>query len=366
MDKIKKYIEAYIPTETCNLRCHYCYIAQQRKFNNKLAKFEYEPEYIAKVLSKERLGGPCLINLCAGGETLLVQELLPIVKALLQEGHYVMIVTNGTLSVRFDEIAKFPRELLERLFFKFSFHYLELKRINKLDEFFDNINKMKQAGASFTVEVTPNDELIPYIPEIKEICMEKLGALCHITIARDDRKKEIPILSKYSFDEYKKIWGQFDSKLFEYKTTIYYKKRKEFCYGGDWMLCLNLATGETKQCYCGTSIQNIYEDINEPIKAFSIGNNCPIAHCYNGHSFIPLGCIPELDAPTYAELRNRVCLDGTEWLNEKMKSFMNTKLFESNEQYDDKKKKNINSKNIRIIRYNKVKGKIKRIIRRKK
>ena len=77
MDKMKRYIDAYIPTETCNFRCHYCYITQQRKFNNKLAKFDYTPEFIAKALSQKRLGGPCLINLCAGGETLLIEELIP-------------------------------------------------------------------------------------------------------------------------------------------------------------------------------------------------------------------------------------------------------------------------------------------------
>ncbi|MFL2076546.1 hypothetical protein [Marinilactibacillus psychrotolerans] len=80
---------------------------------------------------------------------------------------------------------------------------------------------MKDAGASFTVEITPNDELIPHIQDIKDLCIEKLGALCHITIARDDRTKGIDILSDHSFDEYKKIWGEFQSELFDFKTTIF-------------------------------------------------------------------------------------------------------------------------------------------------
>ena len=101
MDKIKRFIDCYIPTETCNFRCHYCYITQNRKFNNKVAKFNYTPEYIAKALSKERLGGVCLINFCAGGETLIAEEVIDIIKALLVEGHYVMVVTNGSLTKRF-------------------------------------------------------------------------------------------------------------------------------------------------------------------------------------------------------------------------------------------------------------------------
>ena len=90
MDKIKRFIDCYIPTETCNLRCHYCYIAQLGKFNVKLAKFSKTPETIRKALPKERLGGVCLLNMCAGGETLLSEDVLPVLKALLLEGNYVM------------------------------------------------------------------------------------------------------------------------------------------------------------------------------------------------------------------------------------------------------------------------------------
>ena len=121
MDKIKRYIDIYIPTETCNLRCHYCYIAQLKKFNSKIAKFSHSPEEMRKALSKKRLGGVCLINFCAGGETLFSAEVLPVVRELLLEGHYVMIVSNGTISKRFDEIAELPEDLRSHLFIKFSY-----------------------------------------------------------------------------------------------------------------------------------------------------------------------------------------------------------------------------------------------------
>ncbi|MEE1057034.1 MAG: radical SAM protein [Acutalibacteraceae bacterium] len=333
MDKIKRYVECYIPTETCNLRCHYCYIAQKRKFNNKLAKFEHSKEIIRKALSKERLGGTCLLNFCAGGETLLSGEVLPVVKELLQEGHYIMLVTNGTLDKRFQEIATWPLELLEHLVIKFSFHYLEFKRLNLLEKFFSNINLMKSVGVSFTVEVTPSDELVPYIDELKNVCIENLGTLCHVTIARDDRTKGIDVLSNYSFDKFKEIWGEFQSDLFNFKTTIFYKKRKEFCYAGDWSVYLNLNTGRLSQCYFGKELGNIYQDIESPINFEAVGYKCELPHCYNGHAFLTLGDIPELNTPTYAQVRNRVCSDGSEWLTPKMKSFMSSKLCESNKEY---------------------------------
>lgn len=342
MDKLKRFIDIYIPTETCNLRCHYCYITQKRKFNNQLIHLTKTPEIIRKALSVERLGGVCLLNLCAGGETLLAGDLIPVIRTFLEEGHYVMVVTNGTLSKRFDEIAQFEPRLLKRLFFKFSFHYLELIRLNMLDIFFNNIKRMYQCGCSFTLEITPNDELIPYIDEIKEICVKEVGALCHVTIARDDRNKEINHLSAYSFEEYKKIWGTFDSALFDFKTQIFYQKRREFCYAGEWSAYLNLSSGEMKQCYGGKILEdNIYENLTHPLHFEAIGHKCNIArkaHCYNGHAFLTLGNIPELDTPTYDTVRNRKDNYDGYWLRPEMQAFMSQKLKDNNNTYSTTKK----------------------------
>ena len=356
MDKIKRFIDCYIPTETCNFRCHYCYIAQHRKFNNKVAKFTYSPNYIRKALSKERLGGTCMLNLCVGGETLIAEEVIDVTKELLKEGHYVMIVTNGSLTNRFKKISQFPKELINHLFFKFSFHYLELKRMNILDNFFENVDLMKKSGASFTIEITPNDELEPYIEEIKKISLKKLGALPHITIGRKD-SNDIPPLTEHKWKDYIKVWEQFDSELFKFKKSIFGIKRNEFCYAGDWSSYLNLVTGDLRQCYCGIKIDNIYEEIDRQIKFLPIGNNCTMPHCYNGHAFLSFGDIPELDTPTYDILRNRKCKDGSEWLTEDMKKFMQSKLKDSNKELEDIEKKKVNKKVKRAIILSKVKGK---------
>lgn len=54
MDRLKRFIDCYIPTETCNLRCHYCYITQKRKFNNQIASLP-SPQAIRVALSRQRL-----------------------------------------------------------------------------------------------------------------------------------------------------------------------------------------------------------------------------------------------------------------------------------------------------------------------
>lgn len=363
MDKMKRYLDCYIPTETCNFKCHYCYIAQNNRFNNKIVKFEHSPEFIAKALSKERLGGTCLINLCAGGETLIAEEVIDVAESILKEGHYVMIVTNGSLTKRFEKLAKIPKELLKHLFIKFSFHYQELIRLKMLDTYFKNIHIMQNAGASFTIEITPSDELEPYIDEIKAVMSEKMGALPHITIGRKD-SEDIPPLTEHKFQDYLDIWKQFDSELIDYKKEIFGIKRNEFCYAGEWTGYLNLVTGELRQCYCGLKIDNIYENIDRPIKFLPIGCNCTQPHCYNGHSFLSFGDIPELEAPTYDKLRNRIQTNGVEWLQPEMKAFMQSKLVNSNKEYTEEEKKKINIKNLKYIRKNKIKQKIKQYIGR--
>ena len=331
MEKMKRFISVHIPISKCNLRCEYCYITIKKRWNADSPTIKYTPEQIGLAFSKEMLGGTCFINICASGETLLLANIVDIVKNILEQGHFVEIVTNGTLSKKFIEITKLPEPFLQRLTFKFSFHYLELKRLNKLESFFGNIRKVKAKGCSLTVEMTPYDEVETYIDEIKKICMNELGALCHLTIVRDDSKKGIPIFSKHTFPEYLDIWSQFESNMLNFKAKIFQVRRKEFCYSGDWTAYVNLCTGTITKCYKAEKIGNIY-NFSEPIKFEAVGK-CPLPHCYNGHAFLAFGVIPSIEAPNYAEIRNRKSLDGSEWLNPVMKKFMSEKLYNNNEEY---------------------------------
>lgn len=140
--------------------------------------------------------------------------------------------------------------------------------------------------------------------------------------------------------------GEFQSELFDFKTTIFHKKRKEFCYAGDWSLYLNLNTGKLTQCYCGKEIDNIYANINEPLKLEPIGKHCTLAHCYNGHAFLTLGTIPELNTPTYADVRDRVNKNGEHWLQPEMRDFMSQKLKDNNQVYSSYQKQILELKRV--------------------
>lgn len=351
MDKIKRFIDCTVPVVTCNLRCPYCYITQERKFLKALPTFRYSSVQIGKALSQKRMGGIVHFNLCGGGETLLPPEIIAIAREMLAQGHYIAIITNGTITKRFKEICEFPSEYRSRILFKFSFHYLELKKRNLLEIFFNNIKMVRNAGCSISVELTPADYYIPYIDEIKKICMEKVGALCHVTVARKETDPELPILTEHSREEYVKIWSQFDSDMFKFKMQTFNVKRKEFCYAGLWTGHLNLGTGILRQCYCGAVIQNLFEHPEKPIKWNPIGNYCAEPHCHNAHVWLTLGAIPELSTPQYSLMRNRKCEDGTEWLTPRMKDFLSQKLSDNNQVLSERQKQNANkSSHIRMIK----------------
>ncbi len=345
--KMKRFIECFLPTTACNMECEYCYITQNAERKVKKVDLSLCADRIGKALSQERLGGVCMVNICAAGETLIPKEIISILRDILADGHYVMLVTNGTLTERFRECCSFPEEYRKRLFFKLSFHYLELKKLGKLEVYFTNIKMIREAGISFTVEITPDDGYIPYIPEIKAVCMKNLGVLPHVTVARDERYKGYPFLSKLPREDFVKTWDAFDSELFRFKESIFEVPRREFCYAGEWGFTVNLQTGDYRQCYKGKKLGNLYKNTEAPIHLCPVGHNCPEGHCYNGHAFLGFGLIPELDTPDYADQRNRVLPDGTAWLSEPMERFMRCRLKDANEEYtlQQKKKADIRSFN---------------------
>jgi exopolysaccharide biosynthesis predicted pyruvyltransferase EpsI len=288
----------------------------------------YSPAHIGKCLSQKRLGGICHFNFCGTGETMMYPYITQITKNILEEGHYIMIVTNGTLTGKLKQMFSFESSYKSRLGFKFSFHYLELKKRNLLNTFFSNVQLCGESGCSYSVEITPSDELEPYIDEIKEVSIKHFGALPHITIPRIEDNKTVPLLSKHDLKTFKSIWDTFNSGLLDFKYSIWGIKRREYCHAGRLSALLNIATGELGACYGFRIHQNIFADISKPIQFIPV-KNCKMPHCYNGHSFLALGNIFSINSHTYAEVRNRKCsgiMEGKEWLTPGMKLFLTNRL----------------------------------------
>lgn len=331
---MKRFIDIHIPVTACNLSCNYCYVALGHTRSTKPTPFLYDAKQIGQAMAAERWGGICHINMCGLGETLIPPQIVEITREILACGHYIMIVTNGTLTKRFEEFTKLPADYKKRLGFKFSYHYLELKEKGLFDTFYSNVNMMRNTGCSVSIEMTPSDELEPYIEEIKAACLEHFGAYCHVTIPRDVTKPGYKLQSKHSIEEFKKIWSTFDSDMFDFKLSTWEQPRKEYCYAGVWSGLLNIGNGELTSCYGSKVTQNVIEDPSKPINFIAVGKHCALDHCYNGHSLLALGVIPSIDWCHYCHERDRIDINtNTHWLTKEMATFLDERLESSNEEF---------------------------------
>lgn len=376
MDKIKYFFECLIPITVCNMKCHYCYVAQRHHRTMKMPSMPYSPKHIAQALSKERLGGLAYISICGAGETTMVKELPELCFELTKEGHYLNITTNGTYGRFFEQLfALCSPEQLSHINFSFSLHYLELVRLDAFDKFFGIINKVKEQGCSFMVQFNLCDEYEPYLEDIKRKCLDNVGAYPQIAATRDEinLSKDIRLYTKHTKEEYVASVKDFKSPLFDFTMKNFMVKRNEYCYAGKWGGSLNLSTGLFRPCYASPISQNIFEEMSKPIKWISVGHHCTSPFCMNSSHFISLGMIPNYPAPTYGELRNRQTKDGGEWYTPVMKGVLSQKLYDNQEldSYKDRIRSNVyfwynNAlKSYQSVRYGVIHPFLKKILFRK-
>ena len=334
-DMPKRLILGYLPTNLCNLQCPYCYISQLEQWEKSQGTFSYHADHMVACLSKERLGGTCLVNLTAQGETMLYREIVELVSGLLHEGHYVELVTNLLATKRLESLLSLPGQEIAHLELKVSFHYFELKRKGLLERFFENVRKVAASPASFTLELMPHDEIEDEVNDIIALCRAEVGAPCHVTVGRDDARTDRSLLTAHTRDEYTNVWSAFDSPMFRFKMDLLDTKRREFCYAGSWTLWVDFSTGEARQCYGQPSNQNIFADSAKPIKFIPVGKHCVEPFCINGHAFLALGAIPSLDTPTYSTVRDRETPEGEHWIKEPCRRFFSHRLKESNRELSE-------------------------------
>lgn len=336
---IKRLVNCVISDTVCNLDCAYCYVGQMQQHVRQSTRNPHSTEEIVRALSMRRLGGCCHMNICASGETLLVEGIVDLAEAFIREGHVVSIVTNGLASGQIHELCGLAEDVRRRLFLKISFHYLEMKKRGCLERFWENVGAVKAAGISFTVELTVNDASVPHIPEIREACRRHLGADCHVIESRRQDGRDWPRLTEMPVEEHQRAWGQFESPLFQFQQSIWGERRSEFCYAGDWVCSVDLKTGDVTPCFGGgKKLDNIYEDVESPIRFCAFGHQCPWGHCYAAYVLLAHGAIPELDAAVYAEERDRLCSDGTSWLQPEIRRAFSERLELENEPYSEKRR----------------------------
>ena len=331
-DKIVKYMDMALFAFPCNLRCHYCYVGQYATDEERatIMPMKYSPADLERALNKKRMGGTCVVTFSAAGETLVTPIAMEYMKAILKAGHFLHISTNLTLTKRIQELLDVPEEVHSRLFFKASLQYLELKRLNLLDTFAKNCHLVWDAGATCALEIVPNDELIPLIPEIKEYCIKNFGALPQLSIPRDETVKEVKLLSKFKLNEFARVWEDFYSEEFRFKVAMWERPVKSFCYAGRVSCFVIINTGEMLTCPKSKVIGNFFEGEKLYTEAAA---KCPQAHCFVCHNWLGFGSCPGVDQTNYLLQRDRVTTDGKHWVSPRCRNAFRQRVCDNNPRF---------------------------------
>lgn len=171
-----------------------------------------------------------------------------------------------------------------------------------------------------------DDEYLPFVEEIKNRCKKEIGAYPQISFPKKANKGgNYTSLSKDEKKLYAAAEG-FDSPYFRFTEKYYNYDRKKFCYAGMWSFHLNLSTGDVHKCYGGRKIQNIFNDLDSPIRENPVGTHCPCKAC-GGGLLLPMGLVPEIHAPTYCSIKNR---EEANWYSPAFKEFLSQQLCENN------------------------------------
>lgn len=340
---IKRFFNCTVPIYSCNLRCKYCFVGQAGLSNHKELNAALSPKMIKKAFAIERTKGRSLINLCGLGETLIPAEIIDVIRVLLENGQFVSVVTNCTLTNKIMQLCELENEYKDRLFIKCSFHYEELLNTDLLDVFFDNVHLLRENKISYTIEMVANDTLVSKEMQIKDIFESKNEAMPHILESRYIKDDSFRRLTDLKVEDHQQVWEKYNSELFQAQQLLWEQRRSEFCMAGELSVDVDLKSGCMTQCNTGgKQIGNVYENLDSPIKFCAIGSNCPSPHCFISYVWQGLcGNIEGISYPTYEEMRNRKRSDGQEWLTPIIKDAFSKRCSE-HLKYSEQKKQVVN------------------------
>lgn len=287
------------PRTECDLRCSYCYLRLRKGTAVADGGFLERrlPETIADSLAPERLGGACFFYGYADGEPLLYDANVRLLAALAARGHFVAVTTNLNVPASSRLERAFAPGDRWRVLFLASLHWHEMRRLGRLDAFFGNLDRLREAGFSCRVRLCFAPEYLPELESIDELCLRRTGQLPLLTRWRGT---ESPGPGMDALD----CIG-VRSPVYRLQKSAADVPRREFCLAGNRSCVLDLGNGEFRACLAEPVMGILDPDTPGqplPFPSVPVGRHCRARWCMCCSILWPWGVVPDLFPGPWADL----------------------------------------------------------------
>ncbi|MGL4731554.1 MAG: radical SAM protein [Clostridium sp.] len=193
IEQIKKTVQLHL-THKCNMRCIHCYMAAGNEMSNELSEKQWTNaiEKLSVVVKNTEI-------VFTGGEPLVRKDSINIMKYAKQNGHNVVLFTNGVLINEDNilELSKCVDEIQVSMEGVTKECYEKVRGKANYDRFINSLNLIKKYKIPLTVAVT----IIPYNIEdiernlvklLEELNYDKINVRINAKLDKEGYAKNLP------------------------------------------------------------------------------------------------------------------------------------------------------------------------------
>lgn len=271
-----KYQVTFRITEACDLKCNYCHWHSGRHY-------AYEDiiksiDVLFEFFIKQKISS--VVFYYHGGEATRHPKVVDILKYIHDKSKSTGVVAYNEMQTNLTIGTDKLKAILEHCDqFNISYHYLDLKRLNKLDAFERNWNMLKEMNVEIhnfdimlenverthlfhngnMIDIEPDDfydRIINYLTYDKIVNSEMIYGFCHYKYPPEVEEKHLNFYKKYNKTEQKYIIDDV-----EYTTNDLFKlgvdTRGWECQAGQKTITIN---GDGNVFHCGIQMTNFVKN----------------------------------------------------------------------------------------------------------
>ena len=279
-----QYMVTFRITEACDLKCNYCHWHSGRHY--KYEDIIVTIDKIFEFLQKNKIKS--VVFYYHGGEPTTHPKIVEILKYIHEKGKETNIFAANEMQTNLTLKESKLKEILPYCdLFNVSFHYLELKRLKKFNNFNHNWNVLKDLNIEIhnldimlenverthlfyngeIIEIYPDEfynSIIEYLKYDKIVNSEMIYGFCHYKYPPEIEAKHMDFYKKYNKTEQKYLIDDV-----EYTTNDLFKlgidARGWHCAAGTESITIN---GDGNVFNCGIHMTNYIRE-SSPEKAFT-------------------------------------------------------------------------------------------------